>query len=164
MPYVAISVEVSDYLKCRAQWLEVIIPICPFLLDISLHAPHQPAHTRRDPGGKPSGMRVYCPSLKFSQSTLDDSSRNRGGPSPTVQAACSQLVPTQGCQELSCTECEICAVVAMHSTLVLLLPRCSRAPTKRHSSPVEVVLTGSGVALPGLVEIPKSPVRHGIID
>ena len=65
---------------------------------------------------------------------------------------------------MSCTECEICAVVAMHSTLVSLLPQCTRAPTERHSSPVEAVLTGSGAALPGLVEIPKSPVGHGAID
>ena len=107
--------------------------------------------------GKPSGTRVYCPSLKFSQSTLDDTGGNQGGPLPTVWAACHQLVPTQGCQELSCTECKICAVVAMHSTSVSLLPQCTRVPTERHSSPVEVVLTGSGVALPGLVEIPRSP-------
>ena len=126
--------------------------------------PCQPVHVRTDPGGKPSGMRVYCPSLKFSQSTLDDSGCNRGGPSPTVWAACHQLVPTQECQELSCTNCRIRVVVAMHSTLVSLLPRCTWAPTKRHSSPVEVVLTGSGVALPGLVEIPKFPVGHGAID
>ena len=63
---------------------------------------------------------------------------------------------------VSCTKCEIRAVVATHSTSVSLLPRCTRAPTERHSSPVEVVLTGSRVALPGLVEIPKSPCgrRH----
>ena len=126
--------------------------------------PHQPACACRDPGGKPSGTRVYCPSLKFSQSTLDDSGHKRGRPLPMVQAVCHQLVPTQGCQELSCTKCEICMVVAMHSTSVLLLPRCTQAPTKRHSSPVEVVLTGSGVALPGLIEIPKSPVGHSTID
>ena len=41
--------------------------------------------------------------------------------------------------------------------LVSLLPRCTRAPTERHSSPVEAVLTGSGAALPGLIEIPRSP-------
>ena len=58
---------------------------------------------------------------------------------------------------MSCTECEIHAVVAMWSTSVLLLPQCSQAPTKRHSSPVEVVLSGSEAALPGLIEIPKSP-------
>ena len=55
---------------------------------------------------------------------------------------------------MSCTKCGIHVVVAMHSTLVSLLPRCTQAPTERHSSPVEVVLTGSGVALPGLTEIP----------
>ena len=102
-------------------------------------------------------MRVYCLSLRFSQSTLDDSGHNRGGPLPVVQAACPQSVPTQGCQELSCTECEIRMVVAMQSTSMLLLPRCSRAPTQRHSSPVEAVLSGSEAALLGLIEIPKSP-------
>ena len=100
---------------------------------------------------------VYCPSLKFSQSTLDDLGRNRGGPLPVVRAACHQLAPTQGCQDLSRTRCEICTVVAMCSTLMTLLPRCTWAPTERHSSPVEVVLTGSRAALLGLVEIPKSP-------
>ena len=108
-------------------------------------------------GGKPSGMRVYCLSLRFSQSTLDDSGHSRGGPLPTVWAACPQSVPTQGCQELSCTECKICTVVATWSTLMSLLPQCSWAPTKRHSSPVEVVLSGSEVALLGLIEIPKFP-------
>ena len=44
------------------------------------------------------------------------------------------------------------------------LPRCTWAPAKRHSSPVEVVLTGRGVALLGLIEIPKIPVGHGAID
>ena len=65
---------------------------------------------------------------------------------------------------MSCTKCEIHAVVATHSTSVSLLPQCSWAPTERHSSPVEVVLTRGGVALPGLVEIPKSPVGHCAID
>ena len=87
MPYVAIGVEVSDSYS-RAQWLKVIISIRPLLLDVLSHMPHQPAHACRDPGRKPSGTRVYCPSLKFSQSTLDDSGHNRGGPSPTVRAAC----------------------------------------------------------------------------
>ena len=139
------------------QWLEVIIPIRPFLLDVSSHVPHQPAHAHRDPGGKPSGMRVYCLSLRFSQCTLDDSGHNQGGPSLAILAACPQSVPTQACQELSRTECEICAVVAMWSTLMSLLPRCTQAPTERHSSPVEAVLSGSEVALLGLIEIPKSP-------
>ena len=119
--------------------------------------PRQPAHACRDPGGKPSCMRVYCLSLRFSQSTLDDSGRNRGGPLPMVWAACPQSAPTQGCQELSCTKCKICAVVAKQSTSMSLLPQCSWAPTKRHSSPVEAVLSGSEAALPGLIEIPKSP-------
>ena len=135
----------------------MIIPIHSFLLDVSLHTPHQPVHACRDPGGKPSGMRVYCPSMRFSQSTLDDSGCNRGGPSPVVRAACHQLVPTQGCQELSHTECKIHVVVATWSTFMLLLPRCTWAPTKRHSSPVEAVLSGSEAALPGLIETPKSP-------
>ena len=81
-----------------------------------------------------------------------------------VQAVCHQLVPTQGHQESSCTKCEIRMVVATCSTLVLLLPQCSWAPTEWHSSPVEAVLTGSRVALPGLIEIPKSPVGLGAID
>ena len=144
------------------QWLKVIIPIHPFLLDVSLHVSHHLTHAHRDPGGKPSGMRVYCPSLRFSQSTLDDSGHNQGRPSPMVRAACHQLAPTQGCQELSHTKCEICVVVATWSTLMSLLPRCTRTPTKRHSSPVEVVLSGSEVALPGLVEIPKSPPMRDI--
>ena len=93
----------------------MIIPIRPFLLDVLLHALHQPACARRDPGGKPSGTRVYYPSLRFSQSTLDDSGRNQGGPLPTLQAACHQLAPTQGCQELSCTECERHVAAATHS-------------------------------------------------
>ena len=45
---------------------------------------------------------------------------------------------------------------------VLLLTRCTWAPTERCSSPVEV---GSRVALPGLVEILKGPRwGHGTID
>ena len=101
MPYKAIGGRgIRLYLKCRVQWLEVIIPIHPFLLDVSSHAPCQPAHARRDLGGKPSGMRVYCLSLRFSQSTLDDLGHNQGGPSPTVQAVCRQLAPTQGCQRI----------------------------------------------------------------
>ena len=139
------------------QWINVIIPIRPFLLDISSHTPCQTVHACRDLGGKPSGMRVYCLSPRFSQSTLDDSGCNRGGPSPTVQAACPQLAPTQGCQKLSHTKCETHMVAATLSTSVLLLPRCSRAPTESHGSPVEVVLSGSEAALPGLIEILKSP-------
>ena len=134
-----------------------IIPIHPFLLDVSLHVLHQPVCTCRDPGGKPSGTRVYCPSLKFPQSTLADSGRNRGRPSPMIWAACRQLVPTQGCQELSCTKCEMHMVAATCFTSVTLLPQCTQAPTERHCSPVEAVLTGSEAALPGLVEIPRSP-------
>ena len=58
---------------------------------------------------------------------------------------------------MSRTECETRAVVATRSTSMSLLPQCTRAPTERHSSPVEVVLSGSEAALPGLIEIPKSP-------
>ena len=58
---------------------------------------------------------------------------------------------------MSHTECEIRTVVAIRSTLMSLLPRWTRAPTERHSSPAEAVLSGSEVALLGLVEIPKSP-------
>ena len=76
-----------------------------------------------------------------------------------VQAVCHQLGPTQGCQELSCTKCEMYAVAATCSTSVTLLPQCTQAPTERHSSPVEAVLTGSEVTLPGLIEIPRSPGR-----
>ena len=60
----------------------------------------QPVHTHRDPGGKPSGVRVYYPPLGLPQSTLDDLGCNRGEPSPTLWAMWLQLVPTQGCQEL----------------------------------------------------------------
>ena len=54
---------------------------------------------------------------------------------------------------MSHTKCEIHVVVTTHSTSVSLLPQCSWAPTERHSSPVEAVLTRSGAALPGLIEI-----------
>ena len=37
--------------------------------------------------------------------------------------------------------------------------QCTRAPTERRSSPVEVVLTGSRVALLGLVEILEVSAR-----
>ena len=47
---------------------------------------------------------------------------------------------------------------------VLLLKRCTQAPTERHSSPVEAVLTGSRAALLGLVEIFMGPHwGHGTI-
>ena len=58
---------------------------------------------------------------------------------------------------VSHTDCGIRTVVATRSTSMLLLPRCSQAPTERHSSPVEAVLSGSEVAFLGLIEIPKSP-------
>ena len=58
---------------------------------------------------------------------------------------------------MSRTEFGIRVVVAMWSSAVPLLPRCSQAPTERHSSPVEVVLSGSEVALPGLFEILITP-------
>ena len=49
-------------------------------------------HTHRDPGGKPSGARVYYPPLRFQQS------HNQYGPTPALWAMQLQLVPTQGCQ------------------------------------------------------------------
>ena len=58
---------------------------------------------------------------------------------------------------MSRTECKIHAVVATWSASMLLLPQCSQAPTERHGSPVEAVLSGSEAALLGLIEIPKSP-------
>ena len=99
----AISVEVPNSILSRAQWLEVIIPIHPFLLDVPLYALCQLAHTCRDPGGKSSGARVYYSPLRFLQFTRDDSDCNRCGPMPTFWAMWLQSVPTQGCQELSCT-------------------------------------------------------------
>ena len=62
--------------------------------------------------GKPSGVRVYYPPLRFPQSTFDDSGRNQYGPTPTLQAMWLQSAPTQGCQELSCTENDACVAVA----------------------------------------------------
>ena len=58
---------------------------------------------------------------------------------------------------MSRTEFGTRAVVATQSSAVPLLPRCSRAPTERHGSPAEAVLSGSEAALPGLIEILKSP-------
>ena len=80
-----------------------------------VHALRQPVHTRRDPGGKPSGARVYYPPLRFLQFTLDDSGRNRGEPLPTLWATWLQSVPTQGCQELSHTGNDVHMAVATHS-------------------------------------------------
>ena len=40
---------------------------------------------------------------------------------------------------------------------VSLLTQCTQATTERRSSPVEVVLTGSRVALPGLIEMLEVP-------
>ena len=65
---------------------------------------------------------------------------------------------------MSHTKCGIHAVVATRSTSVSLPPQCTWAPTERHSSLVEAVLTGSGASLLGLIEIPKSPVGHSTID
>ena len=98
------------------QWLKVIIPIRPFLLDVLWHALHQPVHTCRDPGGKPYGARVYYPSLRFPQSTLDDLGHNQGGPLPMLQAMWLQLAPTQDRQELSHTEYGVHMVAATCST------------------------------------------------
>ena len=143
----------------------MIIPICPFLLDVPLYALHQLTHKCRDPGGKSSGARVYYPPLRFPQSTLDDSGHNRYGPMPTLWAMWLQLVPTQGHQELSCTENDAHSNGHTQQFPVSLLTQCTRAPTERCSSPVEVVLTGSRVALPGLVEILMGPCwGHGTIN
>ena len=76
---------------------------------------HQPACTHRDPGGKPSGARVYYPPLRFLQSTLDESGRNRGEPLPMLQATQLQSVPTHECQELSRTGNDGHVAVATHS-------------------------------------------------
>ena len=81
-----------------------------------MHTLHQPVCTCRDPGGKPSGARVYYPPLRFLQSTLDDLGHNRGEPSPTLQATWLQLVPTQGCQELLCTGNDVHTAAATRST------------------------------------------------
>ena len=70
------------------------------------------------------------------------------------------------------TKLSICHALKMmcmqqqpHTVHVSLLTRCTWAPTKRCSSPVEAVLTGSRVALPGLVEILRGPCwGHGAID
>ena len=68
-----------------------------------------------------------------------------------------ETVLQSNCIHMSRTKCRLHVVAATCSTSVMLLPRCTRAPTKRHSSLVEAVLTGSEVTLPGLVEIPRSP-------
>ena len=81
-----------------------------------MHVLCQSACTRRDPGGKPSGAKVYYPPLRFPQSTLDDSGRNRGEPLLMLCATWLQLAPTQGCQELSCTENDVCMTEATPST------------------------------------------------
>ena len=97
------------------QWLKMIIPIHPFLLDVQLYVLHQSTHTHRDQGGKPSGARVYYPPLRFPQSTLDDLGHNQYGPMPMLWATWLQSVPTQGCQELSHTENDACMAAATHS-------------------------------------------------
>ena len=137
----------------------VIIPIRPFLLDVSLHAPCQPAFTHRDPGGKPSGVRAYCPSLKFSQSTLDDSGHNRGGPLPGFLGYVSSVGAHPGMPRIFMHQIWRAHSSGRMLTLVSLLPRCTWTSTKRHSSPVEAVLTGSEAALLGLIEISRSPRR-----
>ena len=92
----------------------MIIPICPFLLDVLLYVLHQLMCTHRDPGGKPSGARVYYSPLRFPQSTLDYTGCNQYGPMPTLWAMWLQSAPTRGCQELSCTENDVHMVVATH--------------------------------------------------
>ena len=60
---------------------------------------------------------------------------------------------------MSRTENDVRAAGSGHTRYfsVSLLTRCTWAPTKRRSSPVEVVLTGSKSALPGLIEILEVP-------
>ena len=130
-----------------------------------LYALCQLTRTHRDSGGKPSGARAYYPPLRFPQSTLDDSGHNRYGPMPMLRAMWLQSAPTQGCQELSHTGNDVCGSSHTWQFPVLLLTQCTWAPTKRHSSPVEVVLTGSRVALPGPIEIFMGPCwGHGAIN
>ena len=57
---------------------------------------------------------------------------------------------------------DVRAAAATHGDSQCRCTRCTGAPTKRCSSPVEVVLTGSRAALPGLIEILKGPCwGHG---
>ena len=46
---------------------------------------------------------------------------------------------------------------------VSLLTQCTQAPTERHSSPVEAVLTGSKVTLLGLVEMHEVPAGDMVL-
>ena len=81
-----------------------------------VHVLCQPVCTHRDPGGKPSGARVYYPSLRLPQSTLDDLGHNQGEPLLTLWATQLQLVPTQGHQEFSCTGNDVWMAAATCST------------------------------------------------
>ena len=143
----------------------MIISICPFLLDVPLYVLHQLMHKCRDQGGKSSGARVYYPPLRFLQSTLDDSGHNQCGPMPMLRAMWLQSATTQGCQKLSHTENDARVAVA-HVAIPSVTPnKMHMALTKRHSSPVEVVLTGSRVALLGLIEILRGSCwGHGTIN
>ena len=52
-----------------------------------------------------------------------------------------------------------------HAAIPSVATQCTQAPTERHSSLVETVLTGSRVALPGLIEIFMGPHwGHGTIN
>ena len=144
----------------------MIISTCPFLLNVALYVLCQPVCTHRDQGGKASGVRVYDLSPRFLQSTLDYLGHNRGEPLPMLWTMWLQLAPTQGCQELSRTECEACGS-SYTPTPVSLQTRCTWctwAPTERHSSPVEAVLTRNEAALPGLIEILWPCRGHGTIN
>ena len=112
----AISVVVPDSILRQSAMAQSDYPNLSFPPRCTVTGLCQPAHTRRDPGGKPSVARVYYPSLRFPQPTLDDLGRNQGEPSLTLQATRLQLVPTQGCQELSHTENDGCMAVATRST------------------------------------------------
>ena len=112
-----ISVGVPNSILRQSAMAQMIIPIHPFLLDVLLYVLHQLMQTHRDPGGKPSGARVYYPPLRFLQSTLDDLGHNRYGPMPTLQATWLQSVPTQGCQE--CRVSLRCLLVPAGDTVLL---------------------------------------------
>ena len=104
----AISVGVPDSILKQSAMAQNDYPNPSIPLDVPLYVLRQLTHTHRDPGGKPSGVRAYYPPLRLPQSTLDDLGHNQYGPMPTLRAMWLQLAPTQGCQELSHTECDVC--------------------------------------------------------
>ena len=116
MLYTAVSVGVPDSILRQSTMARSDYPNLSFPPRCILHALCQPVCTRRDPGGKPSGARVYCPPLRFPQSTLDDSGHNQSEPSLMLQAMQLQSAPTQEHQELSCTENDGCVAAATCGT------------------------------------------------